>query len=109
MEDWEHRRDGETTNNYLGRILEDYLGLEDLAERARDGEFNEFHSHNLEDPLVRLVSKLEATARPMRQTVLEYLRILNIVDALRRGEFDMSMDEVKQNRWVYASSTTTAA
>lgn len=66
--EWESRRDGELTTVYLGRVL-DWLGLADMARRARDGHYDDFFApREVADGLeiLRLYNELRAAARTMQ-------------------------------------------
>ncbi len=98
MSGWESRRAGEPTPNYLGRVLDDYLGLSGMARRARQGHFDEFFAPpEIADGLeiLRLVEELRGKAQIVRKA--DRTRIVEVIEAVKVGEFDATKDE--SDRW----------
>jgi hypothetical protein len=99
---FERRRPGELTPNYLGRVLDDYLGLHDMAKRARQGHFDDFFAPpEVADGLeiLRLHNELRKHARNMQASgQKERMRkVLEVDQAVVGGEFDATKEE--SDRW----------
>ena len=95
---WEPRRPGEMTSVYLGRVLDDYLGLDEMARRARQGHFDDYFApKEVADgfELIRLARELNSIARGTNR--VKRLRIRKVVDAVKDGEFDGTREE--SARW----------
>lgn len=98
MTSWEHRRPGELTTVYLGRVLDDYLELPEMARRAREGHFDDYFAPaEVADgfELIRLVKELNVIARGTNRA--ERLRIREVTAAVKDGEFDGTPQEAA--RW----------
>jgi hypothetical protein len=98
--EWEHRKPGEMTTIYLGRVLEEFLGLRDMARRAREGHFDDyFCPPELADgmELHRLVYELEAKAKGLNRNSPQIKRIFKVREAVIEGEFDATKEEAE--RW----------
>lgn len=98
---WKPRAQGEATTEYLGRVL-DALGDPDLAERARQGDFDEYSARRgvadgLE--LTRLVAGLTGVERRAVRAghLLVAERVREVRAAVRAGEFNATEDEAA--RW----------
>lgn len=97
---WETRKQGEETAAYLGRVLEDYLGLREMADRARKGHFDDyFCPPDIADGLetLRLVNELAAKMRTISSFTPQWTRIKEVRDAVIAGEFDSTKEE--SDRW----------
>lgn len=99
--DWERRRPGEITPAYLGRVL-DWLGLADMAKRARRGHFDDFFAPaEVADgmEILRLYNELRAAARTMQASgqADRMRRTLAVAEAVKTGEFDATPEE--SDRW----------
>jgi len=95
---WERRRPSEQTPTYLGRVFDDYLGLPNMARRAREGHFDDFFAPpEVADGLeiLRLVNELHAKARVVRKA--DRGRIREVIEAVKAGEFDATKEE--SDRW----------
>jgi hypothetical protein len=96
---WKTRGEGEATAEYLGRVLEDYAGLPDLAMRARAFHFDDYFAppevatgtelHVLVDELTRVARHASGKQRARAHTV---------IDAVKNGEFDGTKEE--SERWM---------
>lgn len=98
MSDWEPRRPNEQTASYLGRVLDDYLGLADMARRAREGHFDDYFAPSgVADgmEIMRLVRELTGKAQVVPKS--ERARVLAVRDAAMNGEFDGTKAE--SDRW----------
>lgn len=98
---WERRRPGEITTVYLGRVL-DWLGLADMARRARAGHYDDFFAPpEVADGLeiLRLYNELRAAARTMQASGQQdrLHRTLAVAEAVKTGEFDATKEE--SDRW----------
>lgn len=97
MRAWEHRRDGEDTPAYLGRVLEDYLGFPAMAQRARDGAFTarladvDGYPLIIGDGIGRLANELAGKLAVVHKT--DRSRIHAVEHAVAAGEFDGTVDE----------------
>jgi hypothetical protein len=83
---------------YLGRVLDDYLQLPEMARRAREGHFDDFFAPpEVADgfELIRLVKELNAIARGTNR--VKRLKIREVVAAVKNGEFDATEEE--SARW----------
>jgi hypothetical protein len=99
---FEMRRPGELTTEYLGRVLEDYLGLHDMAARARQGHFDDFFApREVADGLeiLRLYNELRKQARNMQVSgqKVRMGKTLEVALAVKEGEFDATKAE--SDRW----------
>jgi hypothetical protein len=99
---FEMRRPGELTTEYLGRVLENYLGLHDMAKQARLGHFDDYFApREVADGLeiLRLVRKLELAARAQQASGQRdrMRRTLEVRNAVKSGEFDATKEE--SDRW----------
>lgn len=95
---WERRRDGEQTPTYLGRVLDDYLGLPAMARRAREGHFDDFFAPpDVADGLeiLHLVNELHAKTQVVAKS--DRARIREVIEAVKVGEFDATREE--SDRW----------
>lgn len=95
---WEARRAHEPTADYLGRVLDEFLGLQDMAARARAAHFDDYFAPpEIADgmELLRLVRELNAIARGTNRA--HRLRIREVVAAVKTGEFDGTREE--SDRW----------
>ncbi len=95
---WERRRAGEPTPTYLGRVLEEYLGLPEMARRAREGHFDDFFAPaEVADGLeiLRLYGELRGKAQVVRKA--DRARVLEVAEAVKAGEFDATSEE--SARW----------
>jgi hypothetical protein len=98
--EWETRRPGEMTTVYLGRVLEEFLGLKDMARRAREGHFDDyFCPPEIDDGLNmhRLVGELEDKGRGLNRNSPQFKRIMQVREAVVLGEFDGTKEE--SQRW----------
>lgn len=96
---WERRRQGEPTAEYLGRVLEDYLGFPEMASRARMGHFDDYFApKEVADGLeiIRLVNELHGKEQVVRKA--DRPRIREVIEAVKTGEFDGTKAE--SDRWV---------
>ena len=101
METWEHRRKGELTSEYLGRVLEDYLNLPEMAKRARQGHFDDYFAPGeVADgwEIHRLVHELGSKADMLAKHAYHRRKILSVRDAAIHGEFDGTSEEAA--RWM---------
>lgn len=95
---WERRRAGEQTPVYLGRVLEDYLGMPAMARRAREGHFDDFFAPaEVADgmELLRLYGELRGKAQIVGKA--DRARVLEVAEAVKAGEFDATREE--SDRW----------
>jgi hypothetical protein len=95
---WERRREGEQTPMYLGRVLDDYLGLPDMARRAREGHFDDFFAPaEVADgmEILRLYNELRGKLQVVRKS--QRPRIKHVMEAVKTGEFDATKEE--SDRW----------
>lgn len=95
---WERRRPGELTPIYLGRVLDDYLGLPAMARRAREGHFDDWSAPaEVADgmEIVRLVNELAGKAQMMGKA--DRKKVLAVREAAIAGEFDGTKAE--SDRW----------
>jgi hypothetical protein len=95
---WEGRRPNEPTADYLGRVLDEFLGLQEMAARARAAHFDDYFAPpDIADGLetLRLVRELHAIARGTNRA--HRLRIREVVAAVKSGEFDGTRAE--SDRW----------
>lgn len=95
---WEGRRPGEQTPMYLGRVLDDYLGLPAMARRAREGHFDDFFAPaEVADGMevLRLYGELRGKAQIVGKA--DRARILEVAEAVKVGEFDATREE--SDRW----------
>ncbi len=95
---WARRRAGEQTPTYLGRVLEDYLGLPAMARRAREGHFDDYFAPaEVADgmEILRLYGELRGKAQIVRRA--DRARILEVAEAVKAGEFDATREE--SDRW----------
>lgn len=95
---WERRRQHEPTADYLGRVLDDYLGLDELAGRARMAHFDDFFApREIADgaELLRLVGELERAKTKLGPD--RRRRVDEVIDAVKTGEFDGTREE--SDRW----------
>jgi hypothetical protein len=98
--DWEPRRKGEMTTEYLGRVLENYLGLKDMAARARRGHFDDYFAPDeVADgmEIMRLVNELYEKTQTIQKYTPQYYRIMAVRKAAMEGEFDGTKEE--SDRW----------
>lgn len=98
MSSWERRRVGELTTEYLGRVLEDYLQLPEMAQRARQGHFDDyFCPPDVDDGMNinRLVDELQRKSTVVTKSRKK--RILEVAEAAKQGEFDGTKEE--SERW----------
>lgn len=101
--EWETRRDGEQTVNYLGRVLEWVTadgggGLGDMPRRAREGHFDDyFCPPDVDDGMnmQRLVAELRDRSRKLGPEARRRAGL--IVDSVMDGEFDGTKAE--SDRW----------
>lgn len=95
---WEGRRAHEPTADYLGRVLDEFLGLQEIAARARAAHFDDYFApQEIADGMehLRLVRELNAIARGTNRA--HRLRIRDVVAAVKAGEFDGTREE--SDRW----------
>jgi hypothetical protein len=95
---WEGRRPNEPTADYLGRVLDEFLGLQEMAARARAAHFDDYFAPpDIADGMetLRLVRELHAIARGTNRA--HRLRIREVVAAVKSGEFDGTREE--SDRW----------
>ena len=95
---WEGRRLGEQTPAYLGRVLDDYLGFPTLAQRAREGHFDDFFAPaEIADGLeiLRLYRELEGKAQVVGKA--DRRKVREVMEAVKAGEFDATKEE--SDRW----------
>jgi len=95
---WERRRADEQTPTYLGRVLDDYLGLAAMARRAREGHFDDYFAPpEVADGLeiLRLVNELHAKTLVVAKS--DRPRICEVIEAVKVGEFDATREE--SDRW----------
>jgi hypothetical protein len=96
--EWERRRPGEPTPQYLGRVLEWIGFLEDMPRRAREGHFDDFFAPpEIADgfELHRLVEELKH--RKTNIPRISRLRTNAVITAVMEGEFDATKEE--SDRW----------
>ena len=101
IELWEKRREGELTTEYLGRVLEDYLHLPEMAKRARYGHFDDyFCPAEIADgtEIIRLVQELYDKTRLLTRNSPQWVRVICVIEAVKQGEFDGTKEE--SDRWV---------
>jgi hypothetical protein len=97
---WEERRPHELTSEYLGRVLEDYLGLSEMAARARRGHFDDYFCPPEVDDgmnIHRLVNELYGKTQVINRGSPQYKRIMEVREAAINGEFDGTKEE--SDRW----------
>lgn len=97
--EWERRRPNEPTANYLGRVLDEYLGLPRMAKRAREGHFDDFFAPpEVADgmEITRLVNELATQAK--FRSGSSRARVLAVRLAAMTGEFDGTKAE--SDRWM---------
>lgn len=85
---WEPRRDGEPTNDYLARVL-DELGAADVAAKALAYHFDDyFCPPDIDDGgnMQRLVAAITDWSRSATRAQRERAKVLT--SAVKRGEFD---------------------
>lgn len=97
---FERRRPNEMTTVYLGRVLDEYLGLPDMARRAREGLFDDFFCPpEVDDGMnkQRLLNELLWHSEGMSRGSPQRKRIVEVIDAVKTGDFDGTIEE--SNRW----------
>lgn len=97
---YEKRREGEMTTMFLSRVLEDYLGLRDMARRARLGHFDDyFCPKEIMDGLElhRLVWELEGKLSAVNSGSPQAGRIIEVIHGVMNGDFDGTKQEAE--RW----------
>jgi len=100
MEKYERRRPGELTTEYLGRVLEDYLHLPEVARRARLGHFDDYFCPPEVDDglnLHRLLEELLRASKGVSRDSPQLRRITLVMIGVKEGEFDGTSAEAK--RW----------
>jgi hypothetical protein len=98
--EWEGRRPGELTTEYLGRVLDFYLYLPGMARRARQGHFDDyFCPPEVDDGLNmhRLVMELQAKLERVHRSAPQHKRIREVMQGVIDGEFDGTQEE--SQRW----------
>jgi hypothetical protein len=98
---WETRRPNEPTTDYLGRVLEDYLGLREMAKRAYRGHFDEFFCPTeIADgqELERLVHELFRLSQLLPRRSARRGCVLEVMEAVMDGEFNATRAE--SDRWI---------
>lgn len=96
--EWGRRRPGEPTPTYLGRVLDEYLGLPDMARRAREGHFDDFFAPaEVADgmEILRLYNELHAKTTIVRKA--DRPKVRAVMEAVKTGEFDATKEE--SDRW----------
>jgi hypothetical protein len=95
---WDRRRAGETSPAYLARVL-DWLGLDDMAARAREGCYDDFNAPSevaTGFEMLTLVRELEARKRDLDP--LRRARVRMLIEAVLEGEFEPTVEEAQ--RWM---------
>lgn len=85
---------------YLGRVLDEYLGLPYMARRAREGLFDDFFCPpEVDDGMSkqRLLNELLRHSEGMSHGSPQRIRISEVIDAVKTGEFDGTIEE--SHRW----------
>jgi hypothetical protein len=100
MDQWNPRRPGELTSEYLGRVLEDYLHLNAMAQRARLKHYDDFFCpKEIADgmEILRLVNELHEVAKRLTRHSPQWKRVMYVIDQVKEGEFDGTREE--SSRW----------
>lgn len=95
---WGTRRKAELTTEYLGRVLDDYLGFPAMAERARSGHYDDFFATvEVADGLeiLRLYNELAGKAQVVGKA--DQRKVREVMEAVKAGEFDATKQE--SDRW----------
>ena len=98
MVPWETRREGEATNEYLARVLEEYAGMPLLAAKALAFHYDDyFCPRDIDDGmnLHRLIADLQNAQRRAPKATRQ--RAQEIERAAKEGEFDGTREEA--DRW----------
>jgi hypothetical protein len=97
---WESRRKGELTSEYLGRVLENFLGFREMAVRARQAHFDDYFCPPEVDDgmnINRLVNELLEKSKTISKNSPQYRRIMIVRELAIQGEFDGTKEE--SDRW----------
>lgn len=106
---WEGRKPHELSSEYLGRVLENYLGFKEMAVRARRGHFDDYFCPPEVDDgmnINRLVNELKEKADRIHRGSSQHRRILEVREAAIQGEFDGTKEE--SDRWAASKEGQTA-
>lgn len=101
---WETRRPGEATTDYLARVLGELGVPQEMVERARRGEFDDFKCpttlpwagrelHQLVDELRAWLSARMSQDGTEEEAKKERERVAELIGAVVAGEFDATAEE----------------